>query len=90
MSSENKPDSNSSHNVVELNGGQYLYSDKGRFYMDRRENPKKGIRKPTPGQEKKYSEGYSKAFGVPVCSVCGVEVEVKSIKVCDECRSKED
>lgn len=79
-----------SHSVVRENGGDYLYSDKGKYYLDRRDNPKSGIRKPTPNQQEKYSKGHERAFGVPKCRECGVDLLVRTVKVCDECKQKED
>ncbi len=82
-------DSNKSHHEVDLGKGRgkELYSDRGLYYMDKRDNPKSGIRKPTKGQGARFDEGYDRIFGKPKCRNCGAETLVRCSR-CENCEEK--
>ena len=64
-------------------GDKYV-SDRGKFYMDKRERaPKEGPREYIKESEQSYSENYGRIFGTPVCEVCGVEV-LRGRSYCDK------
>jgi hypothetical protein len=61
-----------------------LMTERGKFYTEKRNRrPKEGPRKYQKTSEERYQEGMDKIFGVPTCSVCGIEV-LRNKTTCDE------